>query len=191
MNTNTVTDPRVDALIEQADEFAKPIVRRLRKLIQHTVPDATETIRSGFASFDYKGPFCSIGIFSNHINLGFWKQSLMQDTADLSNIKSEAELPADEELTTIIQQAAGANDKMDKPKLIQQVGDKQLPEDFVAALALNILANNAFFKLDVAAQQQFVSWVEEAQTDIDRTHRIEAALHQIAEGKTHEEAVKL
>lgn len=191
MNTNTVTDPRVDALIEQADDFAKPIVRRLRKLIQHTVPDATETIRSGFASFDYKGPFCSIGIFSDHINFGFWKQSLMQDSADLSNLKSENDLPSDEALTGIIQKAAQLNDSADKPELIQQVGDKQLTEDFAAALALNILANNAFQKLDIGKQQEFVAWVEEAQTNIDRTHRIEAALHQIAEGRTHEAAVKL
>ncbi len=191
MNTNTVTDPRVDGLIEQADDFAKPIIRHLRQLIQHAVPDATETLRSGFASFEYKGPFCSIGIFSDHVSLGFWKQSLMQNATDLSNIKSEEDLPSDEELTSIIQQAAQANDGTEKPELIQQAGDQQLTEDFTAALALNILANNAFTKLNTGQQQAFVSWIEEAQTNIDRTHRIEAALHQIAEGKTHDEAVKL
>lgn len=198
MNTNTVTDPRVDAIIEKADDFAKPIMRQLRSLLQHTVPEATETIRSGFASFDYKGPFCSVGIFKDHVSLGFWKQKLLEDAegllapaGKLSKITSIENLPEDGVITGLIEKAARLNDFSDKPEIIQHTSGENaetLPEDFAAALALNILANNAFENLDADAQKEYLTWIGEAQTNTDRTRRIETGLHQISQGKTHKQS---
>jgi hypothetical protein len=72
-------DKRVDDYINKAQPFAKPILKHLRELIHKGCPDVEETIKWSFASFDYKGPFCSIAAFKQHCTFGFWKYSLIKD----------------------------------------------------------------------------------------------------------------
>jgi len=38
-------DPRIDAYIEKATDFAKPILRHLRKLVHAGCPDVEETVK--------------------------------------------------------------------------------------------------------------------------------------------------
>lgn len=56
------TDPRIDAYIAKSAEFAKPILVHLRKLVHKACPDVEKTIKWSVASFDYKGPFCSMAV---------------------------------------------------------------------------------------------------------------------------------
>ena len=50
-------DPRVDAYIAQAQPFARPILRHLRKVVHAGCPDVVETMKWRMPHFDYKGPF--------------------------------------------------------------------------------------------------------------------------------------
>jgi len=59
-------DPRVDAYIAKSPEYARPILKHLRKLVHTACPEVEETIKWSFASFDYKGPFCSMAAFKAH-----------------------------------------------------------------------------------------------------------------------------
>src|SRR5690606_26989508 len=59
-------DPRIDVYIEQAADFAKPILTRLRKLVHKGCPDVVETIKWGMPAFDYKGPLCGMAAFKQH-----------------------------------------------------------------------------------------------------------------------------
>ena len=48
-------DPKVDTYIAEAAPFAKPILRRLRKIVHAGCPAVEETIKWGFPHFVYKG----------------------------------------------------------------------------------------------------------------------------------------
>src|SRR3989339_1231974 len=115
-------DPRVDAYIAKSQEFAKPILEHLRALVHKACPGVEETIKWGFASFDYKGPYCSMAAFKQHCVFGFWKAALMKDPVLMSNAKSETamghmgritslkDLPSDKVLISYLKEAAKLND---------------------------------------------------------------------------------
>src|SRR3954468_14988717 len=72
-------DPRVDAYIDAAAPFARPILAHLRKIVHAGCPGAEETIKWSFPHFLYKGMLCSIASFKQHCAFGFWKGSLLED----------------------------------------------------------------------------------------------------------------
>jgi hypothetical protein len=47
-------DPRVDDYIEKSAEFARPILKHLRRVIHLGCPQVQETIKWSFPHFDYK-----------------------------------------------------------------------------------------------------------------------------------------
>ncbi len=49
------TDPRVEAYIAEAAEFAQPILRHLRKLVHEACPAVEEAIKWNHASFMLDG----------------------------------------------------------------------------------------------------------------------------------------
>jgi hypothetical protein len=70
-------DPRVDAYIENAGDFAKPILKRLRAAVHTACPDVEEAMKWSFPHFMYKGMLCSMASFKQHAAFGFWKGSLV------------------------------------------------------------------------------------------------------------------
>ena len=70
-------DPRVDAYIEKAGDYARPILKKLRAVVHKGCPEVTETIKWGMPSFEYKGPFCGMAAFKKHCVFGFWKSALL------------------------------------------------------------------------------------------------------------------
>ena len=74
-------DERVDAYIDKAKEFAKPILNHLRELVHGACPDVEETMKWSFPHFDYKGMMCSMAAFKEHCAFNLWKQSLLEQSA--------------------------------------------------------------------------------------------------------------
>ena len=71
------TDPRVDAHIEKAAGFAKPILRHLRRLVHEACPDAEETLKWSMPAFVYRGQIlCGMAAFKGHCTFGFWHQGM-------------------------------------------------------------------------------------------------------------------
>lgn len=66
-------DKRVDAYIAKSASFAQPILNHLRELVHKGCPDIEETIKWSFASFDYKGPLCSMQHLRSIVPLDFGK----------------------------------------------------------------------------------------------------------------------
>ena len=127
-------DERIDAYISNAQPFAQPVLKHLRKLIHKAIPDVEENIKWGFASFDYKGPLCSFASFKAHCVFGFWKYQLLNDQykvlqersnkggdamGNLGRITSKADLPADEIIIDLLHQAKKLNDEGTK---LPQIG---------------------------------------------------------------------
>ena len=69
-------DPRIDAYIKKAAPFAQPILMHLRKVVHQAVPEVEETMKWSSPHFDYKGMFCGIAAFKEHVGFGFWKSGL-------------------------------------------------------------------------------------------------------------------
>src|SRR5918999_1871889 len=112
-------DPRVDAYIEKSAEFAKPILKHLRKIVHAACAEAVETMKWSFPHFDYKGQMmCSMASFKGHCAFGFWKGSLvLGDRAaegamgHLGRITSLDDLPPDRTLASYVKKAAKLNDE--------------------------------------------------------------------------------
>lgn len=113
---------KVDTYISQSQDFAKPILNHLRKLIHIACPQAEESIKWGHPHFEYKGLLCNMAAFNKHCAFGFWKAALMKD-ADLlkennadamghsGKLKSLSDLPKDKIIIARIKEAALLNEE--------------------------------------------------------------------------------
>src|SRR5262245_31204364 len=70
-------DPRIDAYIATSADFAKPVMKHLRKLVHSACPDVEETMKWNSPHFMHKGMLCSMAAFKNHCSFGFWKWALL------------------------------------------------------------------------------------------------------------------
>jgi len=99
-------DPRVDAYIAKAPDFAKPILTHVRKLVHAACPDVVETMKWSMPHFDHKGVLCGMAAFKQHCSLGFWKGELIFGSTATENeamghfgrITSLSDLPKDKDL---------------------------------------------------------------------------------------------
>jgi len=189
------TDPRIDAYIEQAADFAKPILLHIRGLVHQACPEITETMKWSFPHFDYKGIVCSMAAFKRHCAFGFRKQSLLESDAfpkektamgSFGRITSLKDLPADSEMISLIKKAVALNEagiKAEKKKP-QPPKELKVPEALAAALAKNKKARAAFDKLSYSHRKEYIEWIEGAKTEPTRLKRIATTLEWITEGKS-------
>jgi len=189
------TDPRIDAYIEQAADFAKPILLHIRGLVHQACPEITETMKWSFPHFDYKGIVCSMAAFKRHCAFGFRKQSLLESDAfpkektamgSFGRITSLKDLPADSEMISLIKKAVALNEagiKAEKKKP-QPPKELKVPEALAAALAKNKKALAAFDKLSYSHRKEYIEWIEGAKTEPTRLKRIATTLEWITEGKS-------
>ena len=192
-------DPRVDVYIAKSHDFAKPILEHLRALVHKACPDVEETIKWGFASFDYKGPYCSMAAFKQHCVFGFWKAALMKDPVLMSNAKSETamghigritslkDLPSDKVLISYLKEAAKLNDggiKLPKKKVSPENKILVVPSYFTKELKKNKKAFETFNKFSYSHKKEYVEWITEAKTEETRNKRIATAIEWLSEGKS-------
>lgn len=189
-------DKRIDAYIAKAKPFAQPILKHLRKLIHQACPDCEETIKWSFASFDYKGPFCSMASFNEHAVFGFWKSALLKDPkgnlerseeamGSLGRITSMKDLPSDKVIIDFIKQAMKLNDEGIKLPSRETKPAKELavPNYFKIALNQNKKAKAQFDKFPAGQRKEYILWLTEAKTEETRQRRMKTAIEWISEGK--------
>ena len=191
-------DPRVDAYIAKANDFAKPILTHLRELVHKTCPDVEETIKWSFASFDYKGPYCTMAHFKQHCAFGFWKAAIMKDPKLMNNAKGETamghlgritslkDLPSDKVLISYLKEAKKLNDdgitlpKKPTAKIKKEI---EAPDYFTKAMKKNKKAFETFKNFSPSNKKEYVEWITEAKTDETRKKRIANAIEWMSEGK--------
>jgi hypothetical protein len=146
-------NPRVDAYIANAAEFAQPILRYLRDLVHQACPEVEEVMKWSFPNFTYKGMFCSMAAFKEHCSFGFWKSSLLPGPPErngmghFGRITSMKDLPPKKDLLNLIKEAKRLNDKgVSKPKPKASKAPKELvvPPYFLAAVKKNKKALASF-----------------------------------------------
>jgi len=189
-------DPRVDAYIDRSADFAKPILRHIRKLVHTACPDVIETMKWSFPHFDYKGQMmCSMASFKQHCAFGFWKQSLLEDAAfpaektamgSFGRLTSVKDLPDDKTMKKLIADAMKLNDEGVKVKRAFVSSDKKelvVPDVLLEALAKHDAAAETFNSFPYSCKKEYVEWITEAKTDATRDKRLATAIEWLAEGK--------
>lgn len=193
-------DPRIDAYIDKALPFAKPILDHLRSLVHIACPEVEETMKWSFPHFDYKGQvMCSMAAFKQHCAFGFWKAALLKsgegvlETKDrsamgsLGRITSVKDLPANKIILKWIKEAMALNEagiKSSKPKPVKtEKKELDIVPEFEKALRKNKSAHKIFDDASYSFQKEYNQWIADAKSETTRNTRIATAILWIAEGK--------
>ena len=188
--------PEVDAYIDEAPEFARPILKRLRKLFHQASPKIHEAIKWGVPFFEYLGIVGMMAAFKHQVGFGFWKGKLMSDphgvfaegggmTPNGTKVKSVAELPDDEILLEYIRAAIALNEQgVALPKPARKKAAKpKIPDDLRDALAANPKARETFENFPPSHQREYIDWLTEAKQEATRQRRLAKTLELLIEGK--------
>ena len=191
-------DPRVDAYIDRSAEFARPILKHLRKVVHTGCPGVEETLKWGFPHFDYKGMMCSMAAFKHHCAFGFWKWSLIRGKSaggarlvesamgQFGRITRRADLPGEQTLLRLVKKAAALNEQGVKlpPRARPKANRKlEVPEFLLRALRKNRRALATFEGFSYSHRKDYVEWLTEARTEDTRKRRLETAVGWMAQGK--------
>jgi len=192
-------DPRIDAYIERATAFAKPILIKLRKLIFQACPDAEEMIKWSFPNYEVHGSMlCSMAAFKEHCAFGFWKASLLKDPdgilhlaernsmGHLDRLSSVKDLPSDKILIAYLKEAALLNKNNIKIARKKSAPGKELaiPKALAAALKKNKKAMVTFEAFPPSQRREYIEWISEAKTDVTLDKRLTTTIEWLEQGKT-------
>ena len=191
-------DPRIDAYIGKSAEFARPILKHLRKVVHIGCPEVEETVKWGMPSFMHKGILCGIAAFKEHCVFGFWKHKLLfgdnpaaQQRAEeamgsFGRLTTLTDLPSEAELLRLVKEAVRLNEQgvksppKHKPKRKQEL---VVPEYLTAALKKNKKAQATFDAFSYSHKKEYVEWLTEAKRDETREKRLAATVAWLTEGK--------
>jgi uncharacterized protein YdeI (YjbR/CyaY-like superfamily) len=186
-------DPRVDAYIAKAADFARPILTQFRDTVHAACPDVEEDMKWRFPHFMYKGMLCSMAAFKEHAAFGFWKGNLvLGDAANrdvmghLGRVTAVSDLPPKRVLAGYIRKAAALNDEgVSEPRARRTTASRPVPVPpaLAAALKKHAKARAAFDAFPPGQKREYAEWIAEAKTDGTRARRLAQAIEWIAAGK--------
>ena len=189
--------PQVDAYIENAGDFARPILKKLRRLIHKACPRIEETIKWNVPHFECNGIICGMAAFKKHVGFGYWKSSLLSDPHGLFKGKAEsmcslriesmADIPPDDVMIAYTKEAVKLNEddvKESRPKPVRRSASEiKPPSDLAAALKKSKTAAETWRGFAYSHRKEYVEWIIEAKTDATRARRVATAVEWMSEGK--------
>jgi len=189
-----VKNPKVDAYIEKAAPFARPILKKIRSLMHKACPAMEEELKWGAPAFMYEGFVAGMVAFKAYVRFGFWRVKELEDpdglfvTDSTSFMNSERltdvkELPSDKILIKYIKAAVALNISGQKRPKPTQRKPLAVPDDLKKALAKNAKAKKTFGNFSPSCQREYIEWITEAKREATREKRIATALGWMAEGK--------
>ena len=188
-------DARVDAYIRKSAPFAQPILKHLRSVVHATSPDIEEAMKWGFPHFMYKGMLCGMAAFKEHATLGFWKGSLIVDSAgqtaqeamgQFGRLISLKELPPKKVLIGYVREAMRLNDRGVKvPERTRRKTSRPVvvPPALKKALAQHATARAMFEKFSPTYRREYCEWIAGAKREETRASRLAKAIEWISAGK--------
>ena len=197
-------DPRIDAYIAKAADFARPILSHLRQLVHKGCPGAAETVKWGMPFFEYNGSIlCNMAAFKQHCAFGFWNAPLLKDPEGLLQVKdknamghfdritSQKDLPSDKillayikEATRLIKDGKGMRAQPKKDAKKAPAAPLPVPAGLTAALKKNKKAQAVFEAFSPSHRKEYIEWISEARTDVTRDKRIATTMEWLTEGKS-------
>lgn len=188
---------KVDTYIAKSQDFAQPILNKIRELVWQACPDVEETLKWGAPHFEYKGVICSMMSFKQHCNFSFWKGTAMKDPHKLLTImgktsfgliqklKDVEDLPEDKIMLQYLAEAISINESGVKVPLQTKTDKKELtiPDYFMNAVKTDKKALETFEGFSYSNKKEYVEWVTEAKREETREKRLVTSVEWLAEGK--------
>lgn len=195
-----VHSPKVEAYIEKSAPFAKPILLRIRDIVNYFCPESVEDFKWSFPVFMYRGSIlCSMAAFKQHCAFGFWLAPKLDDPAgilqtgekrngmgSLGKITESNQIPDLEVLRPYFVQAMDLIERGIKHtnKPVKKSETPEMGDDFRKLLMENPAADFQFEKMSPGKKKDYIVWIESAKTEKTRLSRLETALEWISEGKS-------
>ena len=184
-------DPRIDAYIDKAGDFAQPVLRHFRELVHSTIEGAEEAVKWGMPHFTHNGKnIAGMAAFKAHCAVivhGSGRQGEEDGMGSYGKVKSLDDLPDDAELAARLVEAREridvAGSAVKRPPKRESKPDLPAPQDFEAALRENARARATFDAFPPSQRREYVEWVSEAKQDATRAKRLATAIEWLAEGK--------
>lgn len=189
-------DPRIDAYIANAQPFARPILKHLRKVVHAGCPQVQETMKWSMPHFDYKGIMCGMAAFKQHCSFGFWQSSALaldgrgadaDGMGQFGRIASVDDLPKEETLIGFVKKAVALKDAgVKKPataKPRKQSAPLAVPDDLAAALKKKKKAQQTFDAFSPSHRREYIAWITDAKREQTRQQRLATAIDWMSEGK--------
>jgi uncharacterized protein YdeI (YjbR/CyaY-like superfamily) len=186
-------DPRIDAYIERAAPFARPILAQVRQWVHDACPGVEETIKWGMPTFVHAGGIlCGMAAFKQHASFGFWKHALVVGEGEprdgmgsYGKMTSVEELPPRKTVLAHVRKAMQLNEDGVKSPA-RRAAPKPPPEtpaDLAAALKQNPAAQATFDAFPPGCRREYIDWIVEAKREETRAKRLAQAIAWMAEGK--------
>ena len=185
----------VDAWLESAGPFARPICQRLIKIIRSAAPYLTEGIRWGMPSWKGRELVCGIGAFQKHVSLTFWRGAEVPDPAGLlvhgegKTAMRSAKFTALDQVNerTIrawITAAAALDREGSAPRAKREpLPEPEVPEALARALKKNAKARQTFSALRPSHRREYCEWIAGAKQPATAERRVAKALEMLESGK--------
>jgi len=192
-------NPLIDAYINKAQDFAKPVLKYIREIVHEACPAVEEKMKWSFPHFDYKNEMmCSMASFKEHCTFGFWKASLIKDSKGIlkeagntamgqfGRITKVSDLPSRKILIRLVKNAMNLNDEgikvATKPKSNKKK-ELKIPGYFMKELKKNKKALKTFEGFSYSQKKEYIEWVTEAKTEETRNKRLATSVEWLSEGK--------
>ena len=188
-------DPRVDTYIAKSADFAKPILKHLRKSCTPAARKWRRRSSGQHPHFDYKGVMCGMAAFKEHCVFGFWKEALIlylnkiaEKTAmgSFGCLRLATICPPTRRLIGYVKKAGVLNEAGIKAPGRTQPKKKEplpVPDYFSAALKKNARARKTFEDFPPSKRREYLEWVIEAKREETRRERLATSIEWLAQGK--------
>lgn len=188
-------DPRIDAYIAQAAEFARPILEAARERVHGASGEIEEAIKWGMPTFMYRGKIlCGMAAFKQHASFGFWQHAQVLGEGEphdgmgsFGKMTSLKDLPPKARLMPLLKKAMALIDegvaspvsrKASRPKPVPPT-----PADLTEAFAGNEAARRTFETFPPSQRREYIEWINEAKREETRAKRVVQSVEWLAEGK--------
>lgn len=189
-------DPRVDAYIVKAADFAQPILDEIRERVHAACPECEETLKWSSPTFMYHGMLCGMAGFKEHAIFGFWKGPLVfgpraEEVGRAGSFRTRltkvSDLPSKKAMAADIKKAMALNEAgVTLPRGARGPAKPVVvPDDFASALRKNKKARTIFDGFSPSQKRDYVEWITGAKREETRVRRLRTAVQQIADGKPH------
>lgn len=185
-------DPRIDAYIAKAADFARPILQELRERVHAACPEVDETLKWGAPSFTYRGKIlCGMAAFKKHATFAIWQRGAVVETARIEGAMGQfgrlgrlADLPAKRDMAGYLRDAMRLIDggAVRRSATAKNAG-AEMPADLADALEQHLAARMAFEKFPPGQRREYVEWITEAKRAETRQRRLAQTIEWLAEGK--------
>lgn len=165
----------------------------MRERVHAAAPEVEETLKWSMPSFTVDGKILlGMATFKAHAALNFWRGQELSGKlpgsgamGQFGRLSSVDDLPSDEELDSLIREAAALAKAAPAPRKVKHEPKPpaELHPAFAAALDSSPKAKAVLDGFPPSARREYLDWIAEAKQDSTRAKRIADAVQWLSEGK--------